>query len=751
MKRYIIATALAILAAFSCEKLPEDVKICGIGCREKVLELSWDATDCSAVILASGSFTASLPEDADWIAFKEAPGKRSFSGNGDCTLAFKVEINRSIPRSTEISLVCGTGSASITVNQDGLLEGGLDIEQKNILVVSEGGRNAAKISTRIAAEKFSFSTSYQESESTGWISGVKVAGNFIVFDVAPNLTDSLTRHADIAVNYPGGEGAVHVTQYSAGTDVEHIDIPTLKGMLAFSGSIRIDKHYILSGIVLNDDSEGNGAENRMISCDTPDFGYSSHILYVQDEAGTDGIKLIFNEDCKNVASAYDRISLDLYGLALTRESAPARYVIHDIPAAVITESARGEAPVANSRRISELSERDVYTYVKLEGVEIPIRKGPYVPIDIRLIDILPAYPMVLRDNTGNSIFMMVNSDCSWSRDGNAMPQGSGSVSGVLVAETCDNFEWDIIAEESIKDPGVISDYITGLGRIGDWQIRPVFHKDVELSEKFEDGFSGLLYEWRYCDSLGLHLLPNYDGDEKVLYPTWPAVSNPKTLKAKLSCIKDGENKDISVCNDFTHLGPLVGGAITRPENGNGVTDSLGRSAHWYVYPSTGSIGCIYSNFTLTGSDWSISNGAAWCTMAWSRNQEWRCEFSTSELSAANSPLSVQIGTFNHAGYFGAPRYWALEWSLDGDSWTRVTTYTVPDFPAAGTKRVYQMPGPKYMSFNLSDDLLGQDLVCLRLIPSTQGVGTDELYFKSGASYTATRYNALNYFAIRYNK
>lgn len=766
MKRYIIIASLALAALLSCERMPEQVEICGVGSRVKTIDVSWDGGDCTADILASGKFTVSIPKEADWIGFKgEQPSVRLIEKEGDGPVVFTLEVNRGIPRSVEIGLECGTSAASLLIRQDGLLEGGLQVEQKNVLAPYEGGRLSAKINTKIAASEFSFDAEYLESESTGWVSGIHMSGNYIVFDVEPNLADSLTRHADVIATYPGGIGKVHIVQYSAGTEVDPIDVKALKNLLTAKGSLVLDKHYIVSGIVLNDDTEGNGAENRMISADNPDPGYSSRIIYLQSEDGADGIKLIFEDSCADVASRYDRISFDAFGLTLTRESDPVRYEINDIPTSIVTESCRGEAPQAKVRSIAALSESDLYTLVKVENVQIPIRKGPYMPIDIRFINIVTAYPMTLKDNAGKSLYMMVNSDCVWSRDGNPMPQGSGSVTGVLVHETCDNFEWDTGKEATIKAQGVISNYITGLGNIGKWQLRPVFHSDIALADSLKDGFSKLLWEWSYCDSLGVNLAANYDGSLKVLRPTWPQVADPRTdtltAKAALYCRNSDMvgNKGLELANDFTHLGPYTyGGEITKPENGNGMYDVNGRSTHWYVYASTNTTGVIYSQYLGTGEvNWGICNGSAWCCKGWSINQYWECEFSTADLDASNAPLSIQFGTFNHISYTGAPRYWSIDWSDDGDNWERLYTYSVPDFPATNTRKVWQLPGAKYVSVNLPTAALGLDKCYVRLVPSSptglainSGIGNDSSYYVS-SSFNSNRYNAINYFAVRCNK
>ena len=772
MKRHtFIALVLSLILPLSCERLPEDVNICGVGSREPSLEVSWNGGECTAYILASGAFTATIPEGTDWISFKENPSSLTLGKEGDCSITFTLSVNRSIPRSVEIELVCGTSNAFLTITQDGLLEGGLDVAEKNVLAPFAGGRLAAKVNTKIAASKFSFSTEYLEPESADWISGVRLSGNFIVFEVEPNLAESLIRHADIIASYPGGKGRVHITQYSAGTEPEPIGIASLKEKLNAKGSIVLDKHYIVSGIVLNDDSEGNGAENRMVSADNPDMSYSSTIIYLQSEDGADGIKLIFNGSCADVASRWDHISFDAFGLTLTRENAPVRYEISDIPISIVTASEKGEPVLPKTRSIAELVDNDLYTLVKLEEVEIPIRKGPYVPVDVRCIDIVTAYPVTLRDSRGKSIYMMVNSDCSWARDGKPMPQGSGSVSGVLVHESCDNYEWDTGRESTIKDKGVIGNYITGLGDIGSWQIRPVFHSDIEIAEDLDDGFSSLLYEWRYCDSLGVNLAPNYDGEKLLLRPTWPEVPDPRNdsvlvtkadslvAKAALYCLNDGKKVVFKPCNDLTHLGPYTyGGQIIREDTGNGVTH-LGKNALWY-FQGGEKYGIIFSTTPSTTSDirWETSNGSAWCAFGWNSKQYWCCEFSTEGLSQANAPLSVQFGTMNHIFYYGAPRYWSAEWSADGRTWDRLLTYSVPDFPPqTGAKMVWQLPGAKHITANLPNAALGKEKIYVRMIPTSAaglssnfGVGTASSYYSSSA-FNAARYNAINYFAVRYNK
>ena len=77
MKKYIIYITLCLAAVLSCEQLPEDVQIYGVGCRVKEVALGSDAGDYTLEVFADGEFTATLEEDAEWIQFASAvnPGR----------------------------------------------------------------------------------------------------------------------------------------------------------------------------------------------------------------------------------------------------------------------------------------------------------------------------------------------------------------------------------------------------------------------------------------------------------------------------------------------------------------------------------------------------------------------------------------------------------------------------------------------------------------------------------------------------
>ena len=754
MKRYIVYMVLSLVAAVSCEQLPDDVKIYGVGCIDPEtgaplheVFLGVDPGEYQLKVYADGDFTATIEEGTEWIRFSGTDDPRLFAGSGDMTISLVYDINKGIPRTTLLTLERGTNVFEVDLVQDGILEGGIDFEQKNISVPSVGGQFGAKVMTKIRQEDLSFEVVYDDMEDSGWITGLGLKNNFITFDVKANLSDTRIRHAVIKVSYAGGNGQIQVSQFYDGCSMEEMSVGQVKELISGSAQEYVfDTHIVLTGVVINDHSEKNGAENRLVSAETSDLEYAERIAYVQNEDGSQGIKLVFREKCTGVVSRFDRISVDLIGLTLKKENDPERYSVTGIPVSAIVGTLSADAPSPNPVKLDDLTPDHLYTLVTVSDVEIPVRKGSYAPVDIRDIGVMTAYPMVIRSKDGATGHMMVNVDCPWSRNGKALPAGNLSITGVVVHEKCDNFEWDPVQEEALKATGINASYITGLGRLGDYQIRPMAQADIRLQQ---EPFSELMYEWAYCDTLGI-LVANYEN--QTMYPTYPLVADPKTLDAGFYCVNaEGAKALLKHCNDFSHLGPYVYGKnISDHSNGNGIFDFQGRSAHWRRDQGGEKYGVLYSN--EAGRRWSEDNAAAWCTQSWSVDQYWCVEFSTTDLSPANnSPLNLTFGTMNSITKGpGAPRYWLVQWKTEDGDWEDVIEYTVPDFVDKANRRVNQLPGTKFITVNLPDEAIGKERIYVRLKPKDAKTGTASSY-DGGTSIKAGCYNAINYVAIRYNK
>lgn len=729
----------------SCAPLDGLVDVVEIGAGEPEVTLDCMSGTYVMDVFADGDWSASVTE-GDWLFFT-ASSSSEMTGSGDAELDVSYQMNRGMDRTGKIVLKRGGRSFTVTLVQEGVISSSLYFENGNMLVGAEGGSSSAKFMTRLSDEDLQISISYDGAE--GWISDVKKENNFLVFNVlANNLAEIRSAVITVsAVSDPSLQDILHVNQEGNQMVFTEIDFYTLKGLTASSAVI--EDNLVLTGRVINDDSQGNGSEDLNISSTVKDSGRSSRVAYLQNDAADSGVLVEFETVEDNTTSRFDKIRLLLKGMTLTAlggdAEEPLRYELTGARAVNVLESESGSATdlPAKTRSIAELSDNDVYTYVTLTDCEIPIRKGPFVPVDIRYTDAMNKYPMPLRDKDGSTTYLMSNLDCSWARDGKGMPQGAGNVSGVIVHEKCDNFEWDNAEANRLMASGMALDYITGIGTISRYQIRPFTREEIGIAENFEDGFSDMVAEFAYFNRNYDDVVINVD-ESYTMFPTYPAVPSPvddTSLKSRFIRWKDGAQEMFLTWRDWSHLGPLENGVITDPSGGNGVYDYYGRSAHWYVHSATATSGLIYD-----------TNGAGWYCSQWTPEQYWLVSFSTEDLTVSNFPLSVNFGAENGLGEtVGAPRHWVLEYSLDNSVWTEVSDYTVPDFTVIFQKRSWQCPGYKYFSINLPEDpsILGRETVYVRLRPDGSNAGSTDSY--DGNAVVSTCQSAIDYFSIRYNK
>ena len=737
MKRlvYIFAASAVIL---SCANQNELVVPSELGVKESSISIPCTAGSFDLNILADGDFSLSF-DDASWLSLDG--GARSMSGSQDCTVQVSYEMNRSIQRSAVISLDRDGKHIEVPVSQEGVLVTGIEFDRRSLTVESAAGTHSVKVVTLFQDSDLDFSVEYSGTE--GWITDFKKSNNFLVFSVIENAEESL-RTAAITLRsktQPEILDILQVGQLPAGGMLTPVGFDKLGDIAA---GIISGEGLCLEGVVINDNSQGNGAPNANISPSVQDNTLSERTVYLQAKDASAGVMIVFDKPEDNFTRRYDSVTFLLDGTEVTAYDDPVRYVITGATAGNLADTKSGSSfdVVKKEKKMSELTDDDVYTFVTLKDCEIPIRKGPFVPIDLRLQTIINRYPMVIRDIDGETMHLMTNLTASWQRDGKGIPEGSGSISGIIVHETCDNFEWDVVRASQMQAAGLMEDYITDIGEIGRYQIRPVTREEIAIADKLENGFSKLLMEIRFFNAKYDNLVINVK--DKKVYSTYPDVEYPYSdplVKGYLEVVGGSKPGDgLDNYRDWTLLGPLVDGLITDPSLGNGVYDYFGRSAQRTIstYASTGQL------VETAGSAWRDTN--------WSPEKNWRATFSTEGLTAANLPLSVQFGVCGGLGELvGGPRYWVAEYSADGSNWTEFGSYTVPDFPVRSSRKAWQCPGYKYISFTLPEDeeMLGKKKVYIRMHPVDKRAGTSTTY--DGGTINLTLKSQLNYFAIRCNK
>ena len=716
------AALLSLLAA--CVRQPEFIEVTELGCAAPEIVVDAAEGSVSYVVIASSEVTAEIIAGGDWASLSTT----RWTGDNEIEVSFTANPERE--RKADIRLTCGRRELFLSLIQGGAEDATFHFTERNVTIPFENGAHSAQFETVIPVEKISGSVIYPDGGD--WIEEPlsKIASDHtFIYAVRENLGDT-PRTAIIELTSTDNVGRaltarLYVTQGTRG-DVKTIPL-TVGGLRSLSldeadpdgSDLDADgiilKPYALTGRVISDNSEGNAAPNENMSVIIQDLTLAGRTVYLQSaEAGESyGVKLIFDSEDALSLKRYDLATVSLKGRKLIHHTNPEHYTITGLKAYDIVSAASGsETDVTpRTKSVKELTDSDINTLVTLTGCEIPISKGAFVPIDNTRSSIINKYPMPLLDKDGSTIYLLTNTTAAWARDGRGLPQGSGSVSGIIVNETCDNFEWNSVEAAADKR---MEDYVTGLGNIGRYQIRPQHRSDIALDG---EAFTEKLCEWTsYADVLNN-----------------PALSYSKPREW-----------EITPSQDWSSLGPLSGTA-------SGIVPQADAPA-WFA------------------AKWFSGNHAD------PKLDEyyWQIEFSTAELTAANAPLSVQVAAFNTVGAdVGAPRYWWLKYSTDGETWHTLTadsytgafvqhtsvgaewTYTVPDYPKSGSYRQYHCPGAKNMSFTLpvTADLLGKETVYIRLIPAKDISGYDGVLPISydGATIQNVKRACLSYVAVRYNK
>ena len=763
MKKYV-SIILMCLMALSCSDKLAELEIVEFGAAlveknaESLMPLAYRSGSFQVEVVSDGDFKAEIPQDCDWLWFDGS--SKSYSGSGDVKITVHYDLNRAILRSETIVLARKHRRVEIRVSQNGVLSEDFYIAQQNLWTDAAGGQMSAKVLTISGPDDILIETEYVETNHMGaWIEQTRMENNYLKFDVKPNNSEN-ARHAVITVSKKGTSlsGRIQVGQAAEGAVVQKVTVSELKAVLQGENSMMIEDNMVLTGIVLNDNLEGNGAENFNITSILQDLQAADRTLYVSDVDGANGVRIDFNKGEELLVKRFDHIEIALAGATLAKETDPDRYVVSGLAATAVMKNEPGSQDdvAIKEKTMSQLDDMDVYTLVTLTDCEMPVAKGPYIGIELSNYNIVNKYPMVIRDKEGTTMHMMVNTTCTWHRDGTERPKGSGKITGVIVHEHCDNFEWDQTKARAMEE-GLGRDYVNGLGElvnglgeIEKYQIRPIRKEDVALADGFEEGFSQLICEFTYKYSDAKQVLrSNYveTGQDTVLMSTGENL-------ARMTLMNGNKKQKISSKRDWTLLGPYKDGEITDISTGNGIW-CYGQKAAWFKSPSeekwARTMGMVNSP---CGPSWSNNT----TDTKWSKNGcYWKVEFSTYDLKAENAPMSVQLGAVNGYGdRVGGPRNWKMVYcTSDSADEVEIARYTVPDFPMKGNRRVWHCPGHKYMSFTIPADanVWDKKVVTIKLIPVDDPKGdvgdTGDLY--AGGPINESVENSLNYFAVRCNK
>lgn len=718
MKKEVLM-AFAILAATSCSL--DDAQYLSrdeLGTDRHEWVVNADLGRLEVKVYANRKGQVRVLEGESWLNATT----RSF--DGDATLCLDYLYNEGFPRLGLVELRTDTRCDTLTVKQEGSLSEELDFSETSVVVLNGNGDTAIPFAGNVTPDAIRCEVKYMDE--TGWISSFKVTADALCLTTEDNPSATKSRKARLELSYEDGwknvrRYSILVTQ-APSTNVlgELLSFPQVREMATAGGTLITDD-YCVEGYVVSRPESGNVGENALLAMNYIDYDAEAQTVYVESTDGRYGFRIRTASAQDNVFRPDTYVRILLGGATVSREENPERYSIYGITEEMVLEAKSGTVP-AKVKKMSELTDADVYTYVTLEDCEIPVRKGGLTPVNegyTRLFgsDRVSKFPIVIRDKEGSSMYLYTNTTCPYRRDGRRLPYGKGSISGVVVHENYRSYV-DMDAEDEDL-----------CGNIGRYQLRHMRYEDIALEDDIESSFSALLTEYRYLN------LPGENPDH-VWLPTYG--DNGYFTHSYTSYVNASTHAHAWASSDFTYLGPC-GNSFKSNVNGFGIILEDGTD-----YGS----GCV-ANETGKGVS-SAALGMAWANSNWwnsGKGEAWIVVFSTKGI--VSDVLSMQLSTQNISQSLRTPRYWKAEWSLDGVSWKKIASYVVPDVGINSNTLPGQCLGFKQMDFKLPLEMLGHEKVYVRLAPEKNAASSGNDYASS--TIKNGNANAINYFAIRYNK
>lgn len=794
------AASMVCLAAVSCSfDETEDIKLVELGTplEDNVCVVEAEGGEYDLEVYSNGSYHVEMLSESNWLTLS------AMEGNGDGVIKLVTAGNEEFKRMTSFVLCSDVDSRrdTVYVKQKGKIEARLSMDNTSMVIPGAGGESTASLTTNIPFSYFTVDVDYGDVENVGWLDPAKVSmsgeGEAKTLSIwsEPNPDDVSVRTASLNLSFVDGWG----DKVALDLIIMQKNAAEALGVLKSFGQIRelypnggeVTEDYILEGIVVSNTEGGNAGENEQVSASAIDYTGSARTVYIQSVDGKYGFALITDTEEDNIFRQYSKVQVLLKGTEIYLYDNPAKfYQIKGVKKSMVASNVKAADSeiVVKEKHFKDITDEDIYTYVRIKDVEFPVRKGSICPINegysiAGKSDRISKFPLLVRDINGDSFYMYTNTVCTYRNDGTRVPQGSGDISGVIVHERFSRFEWENGMDLLDMDDN------PQLGNIGRYQIRHQTKGDIydHMNMDFKDSFSELLVEYRYW---------NPDVENGVQKPTYGDNGwFTHTYQRKYTGTEAKEyteeqyrqHMSAEVC--FSYLGPIglsgsMFGANTGNINGLGIVldsanDRYNPEMSEWVGEHQGTMQWLAPSTSMADAEVPVrvanaGNGAGkgWCSsdcycafrsLKWwdfdlERGYAWMLNFSTEGVT---EDLSMQISVLNSSQKFHSPRYWKAEWSevdsMDPSKdtqWHLIDEYTVPDISQWTGTLFSSVVGYKAINMALPREMLGKKNVYVRLMPVSN-------LCSSGGDYTDTfmaddedgdkHASSIDYIAIRYNK
>ena len=762
-----------------------------------------NASDTTFVVpvYSNGKYHIEVLDGADsWLHITGEPSET------DATLTLACDANVEFKRKGCLALISDVDSRkdTIVIKQRGWLTAKLGMDNTSVIADGSAGVVKSVVNTNIPFKYIDIAKEYA-AEGADWIENVNIAENTdgsseLELTLAGNTDPVAPRAASVLFSYTDGWGdhvslLVNVLQKSANnTFGEVISIDKL--IEKYATGKTINDYVILEGFVVSNKDGGNAGSNEQKTTSAIDYSVSERTVYLEAVDGSRGVSVLMDSEADNVFDQYDKVQILMHGAVANLKEEPLRCDITGVNKTMVISRVSGskaDIPV-KERYINELSDEDVYTYVTLKDVEIPVRKGALCPANEGYTVATGAhrfseFARLVRDIKGNDIYMVTNTVCSYRNDGSRLPYGSGRISGVIVHDAFPRMDW-----RNGADPAEVDDD-PELGNIGRYQIRHQNKSDIwgQMADNFEDGFSALLTEYRYWvpNAADSTMRPSYgkngwmdhtysrrythsEGKEYLQSTYFQHMYGGQTFcylgpigsgKSPLFPAVDTKNTNINGCGimlDLSEGRDQIPQQLKLAEiisyNPDGSVEWAGPNAKNSDVKNVNGSGTNSGKAWVNGNVFTGYTNQYWWDYETDRPYSWIFNVSTAGISS--DVVSMQLSIMNQSQSYYAPRYWKAEWSLvndqtaEGDhNWHEIGDFTVPDVSVWSNSLFSSSVAFKQINMSLPLEILGHDNVYIRICPAndicSDGSDYANAHLKDKETIVGT--NVIEYFAIRYNK
>ena len=729
----IAIVSIAFLTVFSCDRDYHEVFAPDeLGMADHEYYVGDMGGDVLISFLSNKSGTISFidQDDASWVQL----GSTGFNSDGDVSV--HVLENDGFKRRADILFTTETRKDTASVFQLGKIEEKFYVSANSIMVFNGTGEaNSILTDINIPLSRVTTEVIYPGADE--WIKNCNLTSSALSFETDDNPDGDYMRRAYILLSYEDGWGelqrvTVVVKQARADNNIGTVySAESLRSVATVTGYTLPDE-AVIEGYIVSTTEGSNAGDAEVLDyfqgTGVIDYTLTERTTYLESADGQYGFRLIAKSAEDNGFERYSYVSLNIGGASVKKSSGePVCYTIDGISSDNIITSTDGYATMPwKEKHISELTDNDINTLVKIKDCEIAMRKGPFTPVNEGYTSLcgynrLAKYPILIRDIEGGSMYMFTNMSCPYRRNGETLPYGSGDITGIVVHESYKSFERD--------------------GNIGRYQLRHLIREEIDLRQDFADNFSGLITEFRYV---------KYPGEfEETVLPN-PILATKGNGEM---CHTYGEVGNFSPSYFYigrcgsSRKGKYAEGAGIELDGGGIYEPWIGRESE----QNDDGKGWFKNNLMLSWSNkhwWDNDNARGYC---------WLVNFSTEGI--VSDRVSMQFAMYNNSQSARSPRYWKAQYSLTttdtspatDSEWYDIGEFTVPDVAIWATQNDWQTLGTRVYDFPLPTEILGKPSVSIRLMPRNNKAAAKSVDSYDSSTISDSGYNTMDYFAVRYNK